>query len=260
MEVRGKAAIVTGSGSAGGIGRSTAIRLAQHGAAGVVVNYSNPRSEGKAAAVAAEVERAGARACLHRADVSDDRQCRAMVDAAVRAFGRLDILVNNAATTVRVRYEDLDALTDEIWDRILAVNLRGTFYCIRAAAPHLAASGQGAVVNVASVAGIRAVGASSIPYAASKAAVINMTMLLARALAPRVRVNCVTPGFVVGQWMEESLGRDRYEQAAERTRQRIPMGRVATPDDVAHAVLSLITSDFITGHNLICDGGYLIRD
>jgi len=260
VDVRGKAAIVTGSGSAAGIGRATAIRLAESGAAGVVVNYSNPGSEAKAAAVAAEVERAGARACLYRADVSDDRQCRAMVDAAVGAFGRLDILVNNAATTVRVRYEDLDALTEEIWDRILRVNLLGTFHCIRAAAPHLAAHGAGAIVNVASVAGVRALGASSIPYAASKAAVINMTMLLARALAPRVRVNCVTPGFVAGQWMEESLGRERYEQAAERSRQRIPMGRVATPDDVAHAILSLITSEFITGHNLICDGGYLIRD
>jgi 3-oxoacyl-[acyl-carrier protein] reductase len=260
VDITGKVAIVTGSGSAAGIGRSTAIRLAQAGAAGVVVNYASPASREKAEAVASSIEEAGARPLVHRADVSDDHQCRAMVDAAVGRFGRLDILVNNAATTVRIRYEDLDAVTDEVWDRILRVNLRGTFQCIRAAAPHLGASGQGAVVNVASIAGIRAVGASSIPYAASKAAVINMTMLLARALAPRVRVNCVTPGFVAGQWMEESLGPERYAKATERTSQRVPMGRVATPDDVAHAILSLITSDFVTGHNLICDGGYLIRD
>jgi len=260
VDLNGKVAIVTGSGSAAGVGRSTAIRLAERGAAGVVINYSSPASEAKAAGVAAEVERAGARALVYRADVSQDPQCRAMVAAALLAFGRLDILVNNAATTARVRYEDLEVLTDEVWDRILAVNLKGTFYCIRAAAPHLAASGQGAVVNVASIAGIRAVGASSIPYAASKAAVINLTMLLARALAPGIRVNCVTPGFVAGQWMEQSLGHERYEKAVERSRARIPLGRVAAPDDVAHAILSLITSDFITGHNLICDGGYLIRD
>jgi len=260
VDLRGKVAIVTGSASAAGIGRAAAIRLSQEGAAGVVINYANPASRGKAEAVAHEVERAGAGALVHQADVADDQQCRAMVDAAVRKFGRLDALVNNAATTVRVRYEDLEALTDETWDRIFAVNLKGTFYCIRAAAPHLSASGQGAVVNVSSIAGVRAVGASSIPYAASKAAVINLTMLLARALAPTIRVNCVTPGFVAGQWMEDSLGRERYETARERASQRIPLARIATPEDVAQAILCLITSDFITGHNLVCDGGYLIRD
>jgi len=260
MDVKGKVALVTGSGSAGGIGRSTVLRLAKMGAKGVVVNHSNPRSAAKAEAVAAEAEALGAKAIICQADVSDDGQCRAMVDRAVAELGGLDILVNNAATTVRVRFEDLEALTDEIWDLNLGVNLKGSFYCIRAARDHLEASREGAVVNIASIAGIRAVGASSIAYAASKAGVINMTMFLARALAPAVRVNCVTAGFVDGQWMQESLGDERFQKAQERTAARIPMGRVADPDDVAQAICSLVASDFITGQNLVCDGGFLIRD
>ncbi|MCL4421732.1 MAG: SDR family oxidoreductase [Actinobacteria bacterium] len=260
MEVKGKVALVTGSGSAGGIGRSTVLELAGMGAGGVVVNYANPASQAKAEAVAAEAEALGARALIQRADVSDDRQCRQMVERTVEELGQLDILVNNAATTIRVRFEDLEALTDEVWDLNLNVNLKGPFYCIRAARPYLEAGSGGAVVNVSSIAGIRAVGSSSIAYAAAKAGVINMTMFLARALAPVIRVNCVTAGFVKGQWMEQSLGEDRYEKALERTASRIPMGRVAKPQDVAQAICSLISSDFITGQNLICDGGFLIRD
>ena len=260
MDVNGRVALVTGSGSSAGIGRSTVLHLARLGARGVVVNHANPASAPKAEAVAKEAAALGARAIVHRADVSDDAQCREMVQRTVDEFGALDILVNNAATTVRVRFEDLEGLTEDVWDRNLGVNLKGTFYCIRAARPHLAQSGQGAVVNISSIAAIRAVGSSSIAYAAAKAGVVNMTMFLARALAPAIRVNCVTAGFVEGQWMAESLGDERYERAVKNTASRIPMGRVASPDDVAHAVGSLITSDFVTGHNLICDGGFLIRD
>lgn len=260
MDVKGKVALVTGSGSAAGIGRSAVLRLAHLGAAALVVNFSNPGSAGKAAAVAEEAEKAGAAVLVYRADISDDAQCRAMMAEAAERFGRLDILVNNAAATIRVRFDDLEGLTEEVWDLNLNVNLKGPFYCVRAARPYLEANGGGAVVNVASIAGIRAVGSSSIAYAAAKAGVINMTMFLARALAPAIRVNCVTAGFVAGQWMEQSLGENRYEKARERTAARIPMGRVAAPDDVADAICSLIASDFITGHNLICDGGFLIRD
>lgn len=260
MDVNGKVAVVTGSGSAAGIGRSSAIQLAQRGAAGVVINHSRASSADKAEAVAREVQAAGAKALVFQADVSDDAACRAMMAAAQEAFGRLDILVNNAATTVRVRFEDLDGLTEEVWALNLGVNLKGPFYCIRAARPYMEQGGDGAVVNISSIAGVRAVGSSSIAYGAAKAGVINMTMFLARALAPAIRVNCVTAGFVRGQWMEESLGSDRYDRALERTASRIPRGRVAEPDDVAQAVVSLIESDFITGHNLLCEGGFLIRD
>ncbi len=260
MDVKGKVALVTGSGSEAGIGRSTVLQLAAAGARAVVVNHANPASAGKAAEVAREAEALGAAALVVRADVSDDAQCRQMVEKAVEAFGGLHILVNNAATTIRVPFEDLEGLTEEVWDANLGVNLKGTFYCIRAARPHMEAAGEGAVVNISSIAGIRAVGASSIAYGAAKAGVINMTMFLARALAPVIRVNCVTAGFVAGQWMRESLGDERYQRAREATSKRIPMGRVASPDDVAQAIGALIESDFVTGHNLVCDGGYLIRD
>ncbi len=260
MDISGKVAVVTGSGSAAGIGRSTALELARCGARGVVVNYSREESRPKALAVAKEIEEAGSEALVIRADVSDDHACRSMMAAANETFGRLDILVNNAAATVRVRFEDLEGVTEEVWGLNLGVNLKGPFYCVRAARPLMEEAGDGVVVNISSIAGIRAVGSSSLAYGAAKAGVINMTMFLARALAPMVRVNCVTAGFVRGQWMEESLGEERYERALTRTSERIPRGRVADPDDVAHAILSLVTSDFITGHNLICDGGFLIRD
>src|SRR5579884_2368955 len=185
MDVRGKAAIVTGS--ATGMGRSTALMLAELGC-NVVVNYT--RSESEARDTAAEVEKRGVEALLVRADVSSDADCRGMVDQALNRWGRLDVLVNNAGTTVFVAHRDLDALTDEMWSRIWDVNVKGAFFMARAAAKPMRAGGQGAIVNIASTAGVRA-GGSSIPYAASKAALINLTVSLARVLAPEIRVNCV---------------------------------------------------------------------
>lgn len=260
MDIEGKVAVVTGSGSDAGIGRSAVLALARAGAAGVVVNCARDTSVPKARAVAGEAEALGAKALVVQADVSRDDQVRSMMRQAHETFGRLDIVVNNAAATVRVRFEDLEGLTEEVWDLNVGVNLKGPFYCVRAAAPFLREHGDGAVVNISSIAGIRAVGSSSLAYGAAKAGVINMTMFLARALAPEIRVNCVTAGFVKGQWMEQSLGEERYAKALARTSERIPRGRVADPDDVAQAIVSLVASDFITGHNLICDGGFLIRD
>jgi len=259
MELKGTVAIVTGSGSWAGIGRATAIALAQRGAKGVVINYS--RNAAAAQDVARVVESYGARALVCQADVSDDQAVRKMTSLTLESFGHLDILVNNAAWTKRVRFEDLEGLTDEIWDRTLAVNLKGPFYCVRAAAPYLAQR-HGVVINVGSIAGLRAVGSSSAAYAASKAALFNLTQVLARALAPNVRVNCVCPGFVEGQWMQSSdtgLG-ERYETTKEKTAQRIPLRRVARPEDVAAAILALCELDFVTGHILVVDGGYTIRD
>lgn len=252
MELAGKAAIVTGSAS--GVGRETAILLARSGC-DVVINYS--RSAVEAEETARAVRDAGARALVVKADVALDAECRAMVEAALATFGRLDVLINNAGTTSFIEHGDLDAVADEDWDRILAVNLKGPFQCVRAARSALAAHGQGVVINVSSIAGIRAIG-SSIPYCASKAALNNMTVALARALAPTIRVNAVAPGFIQGRWLEQGLG-DRYEAIKKANERRAPLGRVCEPIDVARAVMSLITgSALVTGHVLPVEGGMLL--
>jgi 3-oxoacyl-[acyl-carrier protein] reductase len=252
MNVEGKAAIITGGGT--GVGRATALELARRGCA-VLVNYS--RSKDDAERTAADARAFGVRAAAFHGDVADDRACRAMVESAVSEFGRLDVLVQSAGTTVFVPHPDLEGVKDEDWDRILGVNLKGAFQCARAAKAAMLASGGGEIVNVSSVSGIAAMG-SSIPYCASKAALNNLTVALARALAPQIRVNAVAPGFITGRWLEQGLGAayDVVKQAAER---RAPLGRVSTPEDVAAAIVSLITgSDMVTGQILVCDGGMLI--
>ncbi|MGH9783319.1 MAG: SDR family NAD(P)-dependent oxidoreductase [Terriglobia bacterium] len=250
MELRGRAAIVTGS--ATGIGRSTALELARRGC-NVVINYT--RSEADARETVRDVEAAGAAALLCRANVSDDAEVRRMVAACEEKFGRLDVLVNAAGVSHFSPPEDLEAITDEVWNRIFRVNVHGMFLATRAAAPLLKRSGQGAVVNVASIAGLRPA-AQAIPYAASKAAVVNMTVSFARILAPEVRVNAVAPGWIRGRWMEAALG-DQYDRLMERRAQRTPLARVATPEDVAQSILSLIeANDFVTGQVVVIDGGY----
>lgn len=249
MQLSGKSAIVTGS--AVGVGRETALALARRGA-NVVVNYS--RSEEEAGETAALVERLGAKALVVRADVSQDREVREMVERCANAFGSVDVLVNNAATTVFVPFPDLEGLAEEDWDRLLAVNLKGPFFCSRAVAGPMKDAGEGAIVNISSVAGIKAVG-SSIAYAASKAGLINLTIALARVLAPKVRVNCVAPGFIDTRWLRQGLG-PVFEPAKERVAQQTPLGRVATPEDIAQVVLSLIEgADFVTGQTVLADGG-----
>ena len=254
MNLEGKTAIVTGS--AVGVGRATALQLAERGA-NVVINYS--RSEDDAKEAFALVEQAGAKALLVRADVSRDDEVRDMVARTRDVFGSVDVLVNNAATTVFVNFADLEGLAEEDWDRILGVNLKGPFFCARAVAPAMQEAGEGAIVNIASIAGIRAVG-SSIAYAASKAGLINMTIALARTLAPEVRVNCVAPGFIDTRWLKEGLG-DFYEPAKRRTAEQTPLGRVSTPEDVAQVVLGFIEgADFVTGQTTIVDGGSSISN
>ena len=249
MELSGRAAIVTGS--ATGIGRSAALALARRGCH-VVINYT--RSEAEARATARDAEASGAQALLFRGDVSEDAAVRRMVAACEEKFGRLDVLVNAAGTTHISAPEDLDAITDEVWNRIFNVNVHGTFLATRAAAPLLKRSGQGAVVNVSSIAGLRPA-AQAIPYAASKAAIVTMTLSFARILAPEVRVNAVAPGWMEGRWMKAALG-EQYGRLMERRAQRTPLGRVATSDDVAQSILSLIESnDFVTGQVLVIDGG-----
>ena len=253
MDVRGKAAIVTGS--ATGMGRSTVVMLAELGC-NVVINYT--RSEQEARDTAAEVKARGADALLVRADVSLDAECRAMVQKALDRWGRLDVLVNNAATTYFVPHRDLDALTEEMWDRIWAVNVKGAFFMARAAAEPLRATGQGAIVNVSSTAGIRA-GGSSIPYAAAKAALNNLTISLARVLAPEVRVNCVAPGFIDTRWLAQGYG-ERFDAMREAQMQTTPLGDAGRPEHMAQVVVSVITGmDWVTGQTIVADGGATIR-
>jgi 3-oxoacyl-[acyl-carrier protein] reductase len=250
MDVRGKTAIVTGS--AVGVGRATAIDLAKRGA-NVVINYT--RSEDDAREAVRLVEAVGGGALLVRADVSKDDQVQDMVRQAVAKFGGLHILVNNAGMTHFVPFADLDGMKDEYWDDIYAVNVKGTFFASRAAAKAMKASGGGAIVNIASVAGVRAIG-SSIAYAASKAAVINMTMALARVLGPEIRVNCVAPGFIETRWLKQGLGDQVYELGKASESKRAPLKAVCTPENVSQFVLSLIEgADLVTGQTVVIDGG-----
>ena len=252
MEIEGKAAIVTGGGT--GVGRATALALGRRGCS-VLVDYS--RSVEAAERTAAEVSALGAKAVAYRADVADDADCRAMVEAAVAEFGRLDLLVNNAGVTRFIPHAELEKVGDDDWAQILAVNVKGPFQCARAARPAMERSGGGEVVNVSSVAGLRGIG-SSIPYAASKAALNNLTVTLARVLAPRIRVNAVAPGFIDGEWLKAGLG-PAYEAVKQAMTERSPLGAVCTPEDVADAILSLITgSDLVTGQVLACEGGMLL--
>jgi len=249
MELAGRVAIVTGGGT--GIGRATALRLAKSGAKAVVVNYS--RSAAEAETTARDVMALGADAMTHRSDVADEGQVNALVAATVDRFGRLDVLVNNAGTTHFIPHPDLDALTDEVWNDILGVNLKGTFFCCRAAAPELKKTG-GAIVNIASIAAHRASG-SSIAYAVSKAGVVQLTRALALALAPEVRVNSVSPGLVSSRWFSSRFGDEAAAAQEEAFAKQTPVQKIATPDDVARAVIALLENDLITGQDLVVDGG-----
>ena len=249
MEVAGRTAIVTGS--AVGAGRATALELARRGA-NVVVNYS--RSEAEAHRTLAEVEALGANALLVRADVSRDGEVKAMVEQTVERFGGIDILVNNAAITHFVAFHDLEAMTEEKWDHILAVNVKGLFFCSRAAVREMQRRAGGCIVNIGSTAGVRGVG-SSIAYCASKAAVINLTMTFASAFAPEIRVNCVAPGFIDTRWHLARTGESGYESYRNAVAGATPLRRVCRPEDVAQAVLSFIEADMVTGQTLVVDGG-----
>jgi 3-oxoacyl-[acyl-carrier protein] reductase len=252
MELEGRAAVVTGAGT--GVGRATALQLADRGCS-VLVNYS--RSRDAAEAVAAEVEKRGTKAIAYRADVARDDECRAMVAEADRAFGRLDVLVNNAGTTSFIPHADLEAVTSETWDQIMGVNLVGPFQCTRAAQALLAADPGGEVVMTSSVAGLVGTG-SSIPYCASKAALNNLTVTLARVLGPSIRVNAVAPGFIDGDWLQQGLGA-AYEKIKAAMEAKSPLGRVVTAEDVAGVILSVIAGpDLVTGHVVPIEAGMLI--
>lgn len=240
--------VVLVTGSATGIGRACALRFAQLGF-DVVVNYS--RSEAEALETVTLVQATGVRALLMRCDVSRDADVVAMIGEIERNCGRLDVLVNNAGTTHFVEHADLDGMSEEKWDQILGVNLKGPFFCIRAAARLLRQSDRGAVVSISSVAGISGLG-SSVAYCASKGALNTMTKSLARVMAPRVRVNAVCPGPVDSRWLRGVMSE---QELYDRTKD-YPLPRPAQPDEIADAVIYLATGTTLTtGQLLVVDGG-----
>lgn len=243
MDIQGKIALVTGGGT--GIGRATCIALAQRGAT-VVINYS--RSQADAHETAQLIENAGGRAVTIQANVSQDREVRAMVDQITQRFARIDLLVNNASITRHIPLDDLEAATEEVWDELYAVNVKGMFYCARAVAPLMKQNKQGAIVNVGSIAGLTGSG-SSLPYAVSKTAVHGLTKSLARALAPEIRVCCVAPGPVATRWW---AGREAQMQ---RLSANVLLQRISTPDEIAQLICSTLEQESMTGQIITIDGG-----
>ena len=244
-----KAALVTGA--ATGIGRSASLALARAGY-DVALNYSS--SEKAVRATAAEVEKLGVQSLIVRCDVSDEAGVRKMIKQIEERFGRLDVLVNNAGTTAAWKPKDLDSLSLEEWDRVFAVNVRGLFQVTRAAVSMLKKT-NGCVINTASIVGLRP-GPQPLPYAASKAAVVNLTKTLAWNLGPEIRVNAVAPGWMEGDWMKRML-KDKYEDLMGKRAKATPLKRVVTADDVAETMMSLIQANrFVTGEIIVIDGGF----
>ncbi len=232
-----KVALVTGSSS--GIGAAVARRLAQDGCT-VVVNSRSSVEAGQA--VAAEIG-----GSYVQADVADELAASGLVDAVLTAHGRLDVLVNNAGTTQVIPHTDLAGATPEVWRRLYEVNVIAPFVLVTAAEKALREA-RGCVVNISSLAGVKPTG-SSIPYAASKAALNHQTRLLAKALGPDIRVNAVAPGLVDTPWTQD------WHEIRALVTAMAPMRRSATPDDVAEMVLGLVRSSYVTGEVVVLDGG-----
>ncbi len=244
-------AIVTGSSS--GVGAACVQQLAAKGW-NPVINYS--RSEAAAQNVAKSCEKAGAEVLVVKADVAEDAECVKLVGATMERFGRIDALVNNAGTTKFVDHARLDGLDKSDFLHIYSVNTVGAFQMTRAAAPHLRAAGRAAVVNVASIAGIKGIG-SSIAYAASKGAMITMTKSLARVLGPEIRVNAVCPGFIQGDWLRQGMGAETYDRSKAFLEKSVPLRVTATADTVAETIIALIEgASLVTGETLLLDGGH----
>jgi 3-oxoacyl-[acyl-carrier protein] reductase len=197
----------------------------------------------------------GAQALLVKCDVSDEAGVRAMIDAIGARFGRLDVLINNAGVTASWKPKDLETLSLDEWDRVFAVNVRGLFQVTRAAVPLLRKGENPCIVNTASIVGLRP-GPQPLPYAASKAAVVNLTKTLAWNLGPEIRVNAVAPGWMEGDWMKRMLN-DKYEDLMGKRAKATPLRRVVTAQDVAETMMTLIESNrFVTGEVIVVDGGF----
>jgi ketoreductase RED2 len=239
MNLAGKAVIVSGSSS--GIGAAVARRLSGLGA-GIVVNSASSAEAGRR--VAAEL----GDAVYVQGDISDPATAAALVSAASQRWGRLDGLVNNAGVTVDVPLPDIAAVTAAHWDKVLRINVVGTFLVSQAALPLLRQAGDGWIINITSLAGIRQTG-SSLPYAVSKAALNHLTAIMAKHAEGGVRINAVAPGLVATPWTEQ------WHERKAGVEQIAPLHRVATPEDIAEACVAIATTRYTTGQTLVVDGG-----
>lgn len=245
MELRGKVAVVTGG--SGGLGQRICHALARAGC-DIAVVYA--RSQAQAETVAGELAATGVRARAFGCDVADPAAVQSLVEQVLAAFGRVDVLVNDAAYNKWIPFGDLDDMTFEEWRRILSINLDGPMLCIKHFAPALKRHGQGRVVNISSIAGLSPSG-SSIPYAVSKAGLIHLTRCMAVGLAPDVLVNCVAPGY-----LEDTRATNNLDPAyRQRARDGAILKRAADKDDVAEQVVLLCRTDSITGQTIAIDAG-----
>jgi len=247
--INGVNALVTGGGT--GVGRAVCLKLAKSGAAGIAVNYSSSVDDANETVQA--IEALGCKALAVKADVGSDSSVDNMARNVFEEFGDISILVNSAGATRKIPIEDLDQVQSDDWEKAFNINLIGAFRCIKAFKDSLALK-KGAVVNIASIAGHRGIG-SSLPYGTSKAALIQMSRMLGRALAPDIRVNSVSPATMDTRWLRELLGNEAAEAFFKQEGESIPMRRVSTPEDVADAVVALLQCQMVTGTDLVVDGG-----
>lgn len=243
---KNKTALVTGGGT--GVGRATCMKLAEYGAS-VIVNYSHSCEE--ALETVRVIEEKGGRAAAIGADISDDAKVREMVLEARGTFGGIHYLVNNAGITEQLDLADLEGVTDEIWEKLFSVNVKGTFYCTRAVVPIMKNQKGCSIVNMGSIAGLTGSG-SSLPYAASKAAVHCLTKSLARALAPEIRVNCIAPAAISTKWWEGE------EEKMLRLSGSLPLQRISTAEDIAESVCAVLAQESMTGQIISPNNGMLI--
>lgn len=251
MDLQNAVSIVTGS--ATGIGAAVAIKLAERGSR-VVINYT--KSEKQARETLAACEAKGAETLLVQGDVSDDTDCRRITDATADKWGRIDVLVNNAGTTKFADHAELEAIGSDDFISIYKVNVIGPYQMVRAVTPHMKRQGRGSIINISSIAAVTGIG-SSIAYAASKGALNTMTLSLARALGPEIRVNAVCPGFVGTRWFRERFGEEKFAQIVKQQEETTPLARAGTAEDIAATVVFFAGegSDHITGETLMTDAG-----
>lgn len=252
MDCNGKVAIITGGAS--GLGAATAQQLAQRGVSIVILDIAGQE---QCEEVLENCRAHGVKAIAVRGDVSQDADCVNAASAAIDAFGRIDILVNCAATTRYAAHDDLHALDAQDFLDVYSVNLVGPYQMIRACAPTMKERGRGSIVNISSTAGILGIG-SSVAYAASKGALNTMTKLLARSLAPEIRINAVCPGFMATPWLSKHFAPDKYAALLESAKMSRPIREAGSAEYVADAVvfLALEGSRYITGETLMSDGGH----
>ncbi len=255
-DLEGRIALVTGS--ATGLGRSIAVKLAERGA-DVIINYSRSSAEAEEAADLCRT--AGSQVEVVKANVADPEGCKTLADTATRR-GRLDILVNNAGITRHARdHSDLDALSKADFMDTYEVNVVGPYLMLQATKPLLVAAHRttgraSTVLNTSSIAGIKGIG-SSVAYAATKGALNTMTISLARALAPSIRVNAICPGFIGTRWFKEAMDEKAFEQTVRAVEAKAALGVASGPDDIADAALFFLSdaSRHVTGELLLVDAG-----